>query len=57
MNQGKQNMIVWCLSENKNAINFYKKLGGKIVVEKDAKIGDELYKEYGFYFDLRDILK
>ena len=50
-------MIVWSLSENKNAINFYKKLGGKAVVEKDAKIGDELYKEYGFYFDLRDILK
>lgn len=49
---GKKNMIVWCLSDNKNAIHFYEKLGGKIVKTKDAKIGDTYYKEYGFYFHL-----
>ncbi|HBD06218.1 MAG TPA: hypothetical protein DCY93_02275, partial [Firmicutes bacterium] len=37
---GKKNMIVWCLSDNENAIRFYEKLGGKIVKTKDAKIGD-----------------
>ncbi len=49
----KKNMIVWCLSDNKNAIKFYKGLGGKIVKTKDAKIGDRSYKEYGFYFQLK----
>ncbi len=57
LNKGKNNMIIWCLSENINAINFYTKLGGKKVVEKDAKIGNELYKEYGFYFDLEEVTK
>ena len=54
--KGKSNMIIWCLSENIDAINFYKKLGGKKVIEKDAKIGDKLYKEYGFYFELEKVL-
>ncbi len=49
----KSNMIVWCLSDNENAIKFYKKLGGKIVKTKEAKIGDKYYKEYGFYFQLK----
>jgi hypothetical protein len=48
-------MIIWCLSENKDAIKFYEKLGGKKVIEKDEKIGDNLYKEYGYYFDLKKI--
>lgn len=52
-NLDKRNMIVWCLSDNENAIKFYKKLGGKIVKTKDAKIGDRSYKEYGFYFQLK----
>ena len=56
LSKGKSNMIIWCLSENIDAINFYKKLGGKKVIEKDAKIGDKLYKEYGFYFELRKVL-
>ena len=50
----KTNMIVWCLSDNVNAIRFYEKLGGKKVKEKLAKIGDEEYKEYGYYFDFGD---
>jgi len=49
----KKNMIVWCLSDNENAIKFYEKLGGKVVKTKEAKIGDKYYKEYGFYFQLK----
>ncbi len=49
---GKKNMIIWCLSDNINAIRFYEKLGGKIVKTKDAQIGDKNYTEYGFYFHL-----
>lgn len=52
---GKHNMIVWCFSDNKNAISFYEGLGGLKVEEKIAKIGDETYLEYGIYFDLEKI--
>lgn len=30
-------------------------LGGVNVETKEAKIGDEYYKEYGFYFDLETV--
>lgn len=50
---GKKNMIVSCLSDNNQAIKFYEKLGGKIVKTKQAKIGEDYYKEYVFYFQLR----
>ena len=56
LSKGRKNMIVWCLSENVNAIKFYEKLGGKKVVEKDAKIGEEYYKKYGYYFDLDSLV-
>lgn len=52
---GKHNMIVWCFSDNINAISFYEGLGGLKVEEKTAKIGDETYLEYGIYFDLEKI--
>lgn len=52
---GKHNMIVWCFSDNINAISFYEGLGGLKVEEKIAKIGDETYLEYGIYFDLEKI--
>lgn len=47
---GKNNLIVWCLSDNEPVQKFYKKLGGKIVKTKKAKIGEKKYKEYCFYF-------
>ena len=56
ISKGKNNMIVWCLSDNINALNFYKKLGGKKVKEKKAKIGSEKYLEYGIYFDLNELI-
>lgn len=54
--QGKKVMVLWCLEENSNAIKFYEKLGGKKVETKQVKIGDETYKEYGFYFNLEKVL-
>lgn len=56
ISKGKNNMIVWCLSDNINALNFYKKLGGKKVKEKQVKIGSEEYLEYGIYFDLKELI-
>ena len=49
-------MIVWCLSENIDAIKFYEKLKGVKIVEKNAKIGNEKYLEYGYYFDLEKLI-
>ena len=54
--KGCHNMIVWCLSDNQKGIDFYRKLGGNIVEVKQAKIGGELYLEYGFYYDLDSYL-
>lgn len=55
-NNGKSNMIIWCLANNYPAIKFYEGLGGKKVDQKRAKIGDEYYEEYGFYFNLEDYI-
>lgn len=49
---GKKNMILWCLKDNTNSLNFYKKLGGTILKEKDAKIGNKEYKECGIIYKL-----
>ena len=53
---GKENMIVWCFSNNTNAIHFYEGLGGIKIEEKTVHIGDEDYLEYGFYFDLEQVV-
>ena len=48
----KKSMVLWCLKENSNAINFYKKMGGKVIKEKDVEIGNDKYKEIGFLYNL-----
>ena len=55
LSKNKKNMIVWCIKENKKAINFYKKLGGVITETRKDKIGDKYYDEYGFFFDLKQL--
>ena len=55
LSKNKKTMIIWCLKENKNAIKFYKKLGGVITESKQAKIGNKYYEEYGFFFDLKKL--
>ncbi len=57
LNQGRYNMIVWCLDENEHAKAFYTKLGGKVVEEKEVLIGEEKYKEVGFYYDLSMVVE
>lgn len=53
----KRLMILWCLKENKPVINFYQKLGGIKHAEKLAKIGNKVYPEYGFLFDITKFQK
>lgn len=52
---GKEKMIVWCLEDNITAIRFYNLVnkGGKPEFIKEAKIGDKLYNEVGFIYNLR----
>lgn len=53
----KKTMILWCIKENTNAIKFYEKLGGIKAYEKMAKIGDKVYQEYGYLFNINEINK
>lgn len=48
----KRYMLLWCLKENKQAIQFYQKLGGIKHTEKMARIGNKVYPEYGYIFDI-----
>jgi ribosomal protein S18 acetylase RimI-like enzyme len=50
--KGFKKMILWCLSDNIKALNFYQKLGCKKIGNKDALIGDKYYKEEGYLFEL-----
>ncbi len=50
----KKTMILWCIKENKNAINFYEKLGGIKAFDKMAKIGNKIYQEYGYLFYIEE---
>lgn len=56
LNQGRQNIIVWCFANNDNAIKFYENLGGKNVESKNVNIGNKSYLEHGFYFDLNEVV-
>lgn len=55
LSQKKRNMIIWCLSQNENAIKFYEKMGGVVTEKKIVKIGEKEYEEIGFYFDLEQL--
>ena len=57
ISRNKRNMILWVFADNKNAITFYKKLGGIISETRQAKIGNKTYKEFGFYYDLESMDK
>ena len=43
-------MILWCLKDNKSSKKFYTKMGGKIIKEREVKIGDKIYVEIGFLY-------
>ena len=51
-NRNKTNMIVWCLADNTDSIEFYKHIGGEIKEEKIVQIGDKNYKEVGIVYNL-----
>ena len=50
--KGRNKMILWVLEDNLPAIEFYKKMGGKLLGRKEKEIGGRLYNEISFGYDL-----
>ena len=53
--KGKSKMILWVLEDNLPSIGFYKKMGGKQVDKKTAEIGNRIYNELSFGYDLNSL--
>lgn len=49
----KRKVLIWCIKENKNAIKFYQKMGCIKHTEKTANIGNKIYQEYGFIYEIK----
>jgi GNAT superfamily N-acetyltransferase len=49
---GKSKMILWVLEDNKYSIEFYIKMGGKLVSRKEIKLETKTYYEISFGYDL-----
>ena len=52
INNNRKKMIVWCLKENIGAKIFYRKMGGKSILEKQIQIGYKKYLVECFEYDL-----
>ena len=52
---GKKQMILWCLADNINSINFYKAMGGQIKEYKSVLIGEKNYEELGFVYNVKEL--
>ncbi|MDO4760059.1 MAG: GNAT family N-acetyltransferase [Candidatus Saccharibacteria bacterium] len=50
--QNKTTMILWCLADNVNSVEFYKHMGGEIKEERMVGVGDKQYKEVGIVYDV-----
>lgn len=50
--KGNKNLILWVIKDNLNARKFYEKMGGKLVKEKNKKIGGQDVKECGYEFNI-----
>lgn len=54
VNQGKRNLIIWCLKGNEQGFTFYKKMGGKHISDKKATINNIEVEENGLEFKITD---
>lgn len=52
IDNNKKKMIVWCLKENIGAKIFYKKMGGRSILEKKIQIGYKKYLVECFEYEL-----
>jgi GNAT superfamily N-acetyltransferase len=45
---GLKSLVVWALSENENAVEFYRALGGKAVARSSEKFGTRVLDKVAF---------
>lgn len=50
------NMIIWCLKNNIHSINFYKKMGGKIVGTRKSVVNNIKLEEVGIAYTLNNFM-
>ena len=50
--KGFKKMIIWCLKGNIEGSNFYKKMNGKYIGDRDYEIRGLKIKEEGFFYNL-----
>ena len=51
--RGYDQILIWCLKENMNARKFYEKIGGVEYSQRKIKIGDKLYDEICYKYNVR----
>ena len=54
INRGHRDLIIWCLKGNEQGLNFYKKMGGKIVSNRKTIVNNVEVEENGLAFKLTD---
>lgn len=54
LKQGYKKMIVWCLKGNVQGSNFYKKMGGKYIGNRNYELKGLKVEEEGFLYNLSD---
>ena len=50
--KGKSKMVLWCLKDNEASKKFYTKMGGTITCERPIEIGDKIYQEVCFLYNI-----
>ena len=54
-NMNKKTMILWCLTDNTDSIEFYKHMGGEIKEKRNVQIGDLNYQEVGIVYNIKEL--
>ena len=51
--KNRNKFLIWCLEKNENSLEFYKKIGGKFLGKKQAKIGEKIYSEIAYGYEIK----
>lgn len=51
--ENKNKFLIWCLEKNESSLGFYKKIGGTLLGKKQAKIGEKLYSEIAYGYEIK----
>lgn len=51
--ENKNKFLLWCLEKNESSLRFYEKIGGTLLGKKQAKIGEKLYSEIAYGYEIK----